>query len=191
MRPTWLPFWGTRQRQEIKCCPKRRFKDLFKISLTGQHGTWDLGDRCYNRTFRGWGRFNETLESNRHQEEDLRRNVRRTRLAKPRPPPTIPVSPAHNFSGVGLVFTAISITATRREKYNKESGVRSRCSDACGCRRRMYPNITHLSAVRNWSIALVFWQVKLPDAINQVDAGCIPQAWNVKQIYLQGYQRVS
>lgn len=47
--------------------------------------------------------------------------------------PHFPVTLAHVSSGVDWAFTAISATATRREKGNKERGWRSWCLNASGC----------------------------------------------------------
>lgn len=46
------------------------------------------------------------------------------------------VTLTHNSSGLGRTFSAISVTAIRGEKRNKEWGWRSRCSNAIGCRPR-------------------------------------------------------
>lgn len=45
-----------------------------------------------------------------------------------------PLTPAHNSSRVGWAFTIISVTATGREKGNKERWRRSRCLDESECR---------------------------------------------------------
>lgn len=50
--------------------------------------------------------------------EDLRRTDRRARLHQPHSS----VNPSHDFSGVARAFIAISTTATKAEKGNKECG---------------------------------------------------------------------